>query len=266
MLKRVLTAAVLIAMVASVLLWAPIVVFQFLVLALIAGALVEFYKLTLPNDTFAMITGLIFGLVFASMLIFGVYKPYILPVFSGLLFVLILVHMVHSTVAEGVIAKVGLILFGTMYLAFTLPAFVWLRLSDHGRSLIVFTLAIVALGDSFAYGFGKMIGKHKLSPLISPNKTIEGFVASFLGGIIGAVICWKVFWVELPLWLILVLGIRVAFIGALGDLIESLIKRGCHVKDSGNLLPGHGGVLDRVDALVFASPFVFFLFKFLGKI
>lgn len=264
MLKRISTAVVLIAIVIGVLVWSPIWLFKSLVLLAVAGALYEFYRLVLPHDYFSLITGTIFGLIFSAMLIFVGFNSWFLPVSFVAFFILILVHMAYSTTAEGVILKLGIILFGTAYLSFTLPAFVWLRISNHGRFLIVLTIAIVALGDTFAYAVGKLFGKHKFSPLISPKKTWEGFVASFFGGVAGALICWQIFWRELPIQLILFLGITVALIGALGDLVESLIKRAYHVKDSGNILPGHGGILDRIDALVFAAPVVYFTFKISG--
>lgn len=265
--KRIITAIILIGVVSAILFFAPVWLFKALVLVLIAGGLHEYYRLVLPRDNFSLISGMVFGLLFASILILdGPVGNYILPVILGSVFILVLAHMAYSTVAEGVVSKLGLIFFGTTYLCLTLPAFVWLREADHGRSLIVFTIGIVALGDTFAYAAGKAIGKHKMSPLISPKKTVEGFIASFFGGVAASLICWKIFWPVLPLWLIVFLGLSVALIGALGDLIESLIKRAYHVKDSGTILPGHGGILDRVDALAFAAPFVFFTFKFLGYI
>lgn len=266
MLKRLLTAAVLIGIVVAALAAAPVWLFKMLILLLIAGALYEYYRLVLSRDNFSLATGLLFGLVVAAILIFGGFASYLVPVLTAAVFIMVLLHMARSTVAEGVVNRVGLIFFGTAYLSLTLPAFVWLRESDHGRSLIVFTLAIVALGDTFAYAAGKLAGRRKMSPLISPNKTCEGLVASFFGGVLASVVCWRIFWPALDAWLVIVLGISVALIGAMGDLVESLIKRGCHVKDSGSILPGHGGILDRIDAQIFAAPFVYFFFKFLGKI
>lgn len=264
--KRILTAMVLIALVISILVWAPIWLFKIFILAMIFGALREYYRLLIPNDTFAMITGLAMGLVFSAGLMFAQTFEFVVPLLIASLFIITLLHMWYYTTVEGSISRMGLILFGTMYLSFTLPAFAWLRSADHGRSLIIMTIAIVALGDTFAMLGGRFFGKHKMSPLISPKKTMEGLVGSFFGGILAAVICWKLLWPELPVLLVIFLGISVALIGAMGDLVESLIKRAVHIKDSGTLLPGHGGVLDRVDALVFAAPFVYFVFKFLGKI
>lgn len=266
MLKRIATAVVLIAVMASVLLWAPVWLFKFLVILFSAGALAEYYRLVFGNDYFSTVTGLIFSAFFSGILITSGPVGWVIPLFLAAFFILVLLHMAYSTTTEGIISRLGLIVFGTVYLGFTLPAFVWLRGADHGRSLIVFTIAIVAVGDSFAYAVGKLFGRRKLAPLISPKKTIEGLIASFFGGVAASLICWQVFWKELPAVLIIFLGLSVALIGALGDLIESLIKRSYHVKDSGAVFPGHGGILDRLDALVFAAPFVYFTFRFLGWI
>lgn len=267
MFKKIGTAIVLIFIFAAILVYSPLWLFNALVMVLVAGGLYEFYKLTLPNDIFSLVTGLTVGLASSTFLVFGNYNNILLlPVSLTLFFILVLLHMARSTTAVGVIERIGLILFGTAYISFTLPFFVWLRAAEHGRSLIVFTVAIVAMGDGFAYFVGKLFGRHKLAPLISPNKTVEGFIASFFGGVTASVVCWKIFWPELPIALVVFLGLSVALIGSLGDLVESLIKRAHHVKDSGNFLPGHGGFLDRLDALLFAGPFVFFTFKFLGWI
>lgn len=266
MLKRILTGIVLIGLVSAALLWAPVWLFKILILILIAAALREFYRLVIPNDRFSLVSGILFGLVFAVTLISSRLSISIVPIYISAFFVLVLAHMAYSTAVEGAVARIGLILFGTAYLSLTLPAAVWLRAADHGRTLIVLTIAIVALGDTFAYAAGKMFGRHKMSPLISPKKTVEGFIASFFGGVVASLIVWQIFWKDLPVKLIIFLGLSVALIGVLGDLVESFVKRAYHVKDSGTLLPGHGGILDRMDAMIFAFPFVYFTFKFLGWI
>lgn len=266
MLKRVATAIVLISLIIVILTRASLWVFNAMVLLIILLGLREFYRLVIPNDTFSNVVGCLFGLTSAAILTFFGVRAWFMPFFIALFFTLITAHMIYSTVAEGVVSRIGLTLFGTAYLSFTLPAFAWMRGADHGRFLVVLTIGVVALGDTFAYAAGKLFGRHKLAPLISPKKTVEGFIASFFGGVAASVICWQIFWRELPVSLMIFLGIAVAAVGAFGDLIESLIKRGCHVKDSGTLLPGHGGILDRIDALVFAAPAVYFTFKFLGYI
>ncbi|NJB82606.1 phosphatidate cytidylyltransferase [Wenyingzhuangia aestuarii] len=117
--------------------------------------------------------------------------------------------------------------------------------------------------DTFAYLTGKAIGKHKLYEKISPNKTIEGSVGGLIFTLITATILSKYFTqYSLTEWL--GLSIVISIFGGLGDLVESMFKRAANIKDSGNLIPGHGGVLDRFDSLLFASPFIYFYLQLIS--
>lgn len=117
--------------------------------------------------------------------------------------------------------------------------------------------------DTFAYLTGRTIGKHKLYEKISPNKTIEGSVGGLIFTLITATILSHYFTqYSLPQWL--GLSIVVSIFGGLGDLVESMFKRAANIKDSGNLIPGHGGVLDRFDSLLFASPFIYFYLQLIS--
>ena len=116
-------------------------------------------------------------------------------------------------------------------------------------------LCIIWASDTFAYLTGKAFGKHKLFERISPKKTIEGF----LGGLVGAVIISiliDIYSVR-PMWQWITLAVVLVVTGTIGDLVESSFKRAAKVKDSGTILPGHGGLLDRLDSLLFASPFAY---------
>ncbi|MFC4617375.1 phosphatidate cytidylyltransferase [Camelliibacillus cellulosilyticus] len=144
--------------------------------------------------------------------------------------------------------------FSAIYVGFGFHAMVIAR--DHGLSLVLFILILIWTTDSGAYFVGKAFGKHKLAPLISPNKTVEGAV----GGMVLAVIVAFVFHaITVPpglesLTVLSVIAVAIAVIGQLGDLAESALKRYYNVKDSGHILPGHGGVLDRCDSWIFVFP------------
>lgn len=135
---------------------------------------------------------------------------------------------------------------------------------EHFRFWIFLLLASTFLGDTFAYFAGRTFGKEKLAPTISPGKTNAGLWGALCGGIVGAMVVRSLFWPEAPLFKTLLIGFFVALIGAVGDLSESLIKRAFAVKDSGNLIPGHGGLLDRVDGLMFTAPFVYSASHWMG--
>ena len=124
---------------------------------------------------------------------------------------------------------------------------------------IVFALVVVWSTDSGAYFVGRKLGKHKLWPEISPKKTIEGFIGGIIIAIIAVVIFEMITQLEIQWWKLLVVTIIASIVGQLGDLVESAVKRHYGVKDSGKILPGHGGILDRFDSLLFVLPLLHFL-------
>ena len=148
------------------------------------------------------------------------------------------------------------------------------ELSGHGDFLVMVMLITVWVGDMAAFYIGSNLGRHKLAPLISPGKTWEGTAASLFAA---TAVCWALLsWVaprmpvfrgsspgtlvEPPFWVALGIGASINVAAQLGDLVESMMKRGAGIKDSGSLLPGHGGVLDRIDAMLFAAPVAMLLF------
>jgi phosphatidate cytidylyltransferase len=126
-----------------------------------------------------------------------------------------------------------------------------------GWKLVFFLLLVVWLGDSGAYYVGKKFGKHKLSPRISPKKTIEGLIGGFIASIITALVIHFTFFREFPLVHAIIAGVLLSFAGVTGDLAESMWKRSAAVKDSGTLIPGHGGFLDRFDSILFTAPILY---------
>jgi phosphatidate cytidylyltransferase len=128
--------------------------------------------------------------------------------------------------------------------------------SEVGRTWILLLLFGIVACDTFAYAFGHLFGKRKLAPRISPGKTWAGAVGGVFGTVVAVAVFRLVALPDLRLWEVAALGVPLAVLGQLGDLAESLLKRGFGVKDSGNLIPGHGGVLDRIDSLLFGAPVV----------
>jgi phosphatidate cytidylyltransferase len=157
-------------------------------------------------------------------------------------------------------------LLGLVYIPTTLGLLVAVRssvtLGNAAPRWILFFLLVVWLGDTGAYYVGRAFGKHKLAPLISPKKTVEGAVGGLLGNVLAALVGKKMFLPGTSLVSLLVLGGVMGVVSQLGDLAESALKRGAGVKDSSNLLPGHGGMLDRIDGILFAAPVLFGYTKF----
>lgn len=157
-------------------------------------------------------------------------------------------------------------LLGVVYIgwAFGYHLILLRDLSGAGRGLLFFLLVTIWLGDTAAYIFGRWFGTHKLSPRISPGKTIEGTIAGLVFGALGGLGVWSFFLKGiLSFPHVLVLGILLGIVGPLGDLSESVIKRSANVKDSGHLIPGHGGLLDRCDSLIFSAPVLYYYFTYL---
>ena len=127
-----------------------------------------------------------------------------------------------------------------------------------GGDCLLFLFGLLWVGDTAAMGIGSWLGRHKLAPAVSPNKTVEGFIGGIVGALVIGVIMffWK--FEHLAFYHILILSVGCSVCGQLGDLVESMWKRSLGVKDSSVLIPGHGGVLDRFDSLLFAAPFMFF--------
>ena len=152
--------------------------------------------------------------------------------------------------------RVALSVLGVAYPGLLLSSLVRMRQLDRGEWWIVLTLTVTWLNDTCAYFAGRAFGKHKLYERISPSKTWEGAIGGSAGSIAGALIV-QHFWLPaLPVWGAALIGAGASVLGPLGDLSESLLKRAYGAKDSGRLLPGHGGILDRIDALLFNAPFV----------
>lgn len=153
---------------------------------------------------------------------------------------------------------------GLVFVGFLASHLVLIRGLDDGASWLIILTAITAGSDTGAYVTGTRLGRRKLCPNISPNKTVEGGLGGVAGGVVAALLLYLVFPVAAPIWFIAVLAAVLSLAGMVGDLIESVIKRGYQVKDSGTLLGGHGGVLDRIDSLLLASPALYYILIYSG--
>lgn len=165
-------------------------------------------------------------------------------------------------------SRLTYIIWGSFYLGLLYP-FVYLIRGEAawmepapGQWWLFLLLGSLWVGDTAAMFFGKSFGKHKLAPVVSPNKTVEGFIGGFIGIIIVAMV-FKIFWLkEVATYHFIIISILVGLFGQLGDLVESLWKRSLGIKDSSAIIPGHGGVLDRFDSLLFSAPVLYLYLKY----
>jgi len=290
LLKRIATAVVLIPIVVLLVLRAPVPLLAVVAAVVALLTIHEFLKLTesygvqpvrLPTYIFV---GLFFLLLAANS---GQEKPllstaifvYALGFASAIApFLFLTIAMRRTELSTGYPAAAASV-FSFTYIALPLGMLVQLRQQWAGAFFLLYLLLVVWAGDIFAYFVGKSMGRHLMSPRISPKKTWEGAVASLVASVAVGVLLFQyatplssamlqagliqrrdgLFGLEQPaMGPILLLTIALNIAAQLGDLVESLIKRGAGVKDSGAMLPGHGGMLDRIDALLFAAPVLWY--------
>jgi phosphatidate cytidylyltransferase len=152
---------------------------------------------------------------------------------------------------------------GIIYIPVALGFLIFIRESHSGVIWIFLLLAIIFAGDTSAYYVGSYLGRRKLSPAISPGKTIEGAMGGLAANLAIGAIGKTIFLPDLPWSLSILFFLSVGIAGQVGDLFESEMKRSSNIKDSSNILPGHGGILDRIDALLFASPVAYVFIRFI---
>jgi len=240
-----------------------------LIVALAVAAQIEFYKMSGSDERHAL---RLLGLVMGVLVVVHVALPWVWPlvVLAG---IGLLVYASFFTGRREVWERLAWVLAGVVYPAFFVAQLGVLRLREggvvDGRMAMWLTVALVAAiwcNDTLAYITGRLFGRRPLAPAISPKKTWEGA----FGGIVGAmaaVLVVKYYWIPLLHWGDAVaLGLIAGVGGEVGDLIESRLKREWGVKDSGHLLPGHGGILDRIDALLFVAPLFVLYLEYIARI
>ncbi|HEX7475502.1 MAG TPA: phosphatidate cytidylyltransferase [Dehalococcoidales bacterium] len=234
------------------------------------GGAYEFYSIVKRSRNLAPLT--YFGLLWVVLLIisphlttvahFGTVTPSSLLLTSAV--VLPLIFLLWRRGKENAFANWAWTVGGILYIGWLLSYMVALRNIDDGRGWVFLAILCTFSSDSFAYLTGRSFGKHKMAPFISPKKTWEGAAGGAIAAVAASIFLVWIFNLPVNYWLGALLGFLVSLMGQLGDLVKSLFKRNMEVKDSGNVLPGHGGFLDRMDSLAFAGVTVFFFVMFIS--
>jgi phosphatidate cytidylyltransferase len=214
-----------------------------------------------------MLTSLILSSVF--FIILQYFKTSIgLAGISAVLILLILFALeMFGENPEQSIERISVSFLGVFFIPLTLIHMVYLRDMKGGMQLLFFIFIVVWVLDTAAYAFGRMFGKRKLAKNVSPKKTVEGAVAGIVFALIASVACKYIFINNiLTLSQALITGFVISIIGQFSDLAESLIKRDGSIKDSGKIIPGHGGVFDRFDSYIFTAPTVYYMLKLIFKL
>lgn len=262
--KRVLTAILIILFIGLGLFFLPSWFYSLVVILLIAGALNEFYGLIEKKGIFIY---KYFGILVGILIPLSIHFRFEANEGWELLFILISTLIFFSLQfirkdSSQAIVGISTTLFGIIYISWFFSFLIRIRFLPYGTLFAAFLLLVTKMGDVGAYLVGKTFGKHTLIPRISPKKTLEGSLGGFIFSLLAAGIS-KLYLPFIPLTHLLVMGALLGFLAQLGDLCESLIKRDCQVKDSGDHLPGLGGILDVVDSVIFATPvFYYYLIYF----
>ena len=261
--RRVGTALVALPTLVAVLFLGPPWLAVALVGAALAVGLFEFFGLLRSRGLHPMPR---VGLLLAAAFFVEVVWPdaHSLPFLPLVAMVLLGVALSRGADLENVSAAAATLL-GAVYLGALGGTMGGLRLlppEEEGAWRIVLLLVIVFGSDTFAFFVGHAFGRRRLAPAVSPGKSVEGAAGGLIGGILGALVVRQLGVPELPLAHTVGLGAAVAVMGVVGDLDESLLKRWAGVKDSGTLFPGHGGMLDRLDSLLFGAPVLYYYFLY----
>ena len=288
MIQRIATAAVLIPLVLLLVLKAPAYLLVVVAAAVAMLAIAEFLKLATHYavQPLSQLTYIFVAIFFAFLILASSNATPLMEATSAIFgialaaalaaFVFLTAAMRRTDLSTSYPAAAAST-FAFAYIAIPMALLVEIRRQPAGAIWVIYTLLAVWAGDIFAYFVGKSLGRHRMSPEISPKKTWEGAIASILASVIVGALWFQhapqistlflrlglidprsgMFGLEQPhLWPVMILSGVVNIAAQLGDLVESLIKRGAGVKDSGSILPGHGGMLDRIDAMLFVVPVV----------
>ncbi|MDD2310795.1 MAG: phosphatidate cytidylyltransferase [Desulfuromonadaceae bacterium] len=230
-----------------------------------AVGIVEFYRMALPERRLELWLAALAGsaLVFIPL---ADNDKLIIPVIGLLFIAFSLLFLFRVRTIDTAAREVAFALLAFLYIPFLLMHLVQLRQTPFGIEWLLVIMLIVMTNDSAAYYSGSAFGKHRLYPLVSPKKSIEGAVGGLIGSLGGTILAKFTFFPQLTLADAVATALVIGIVGQAGDLFESLLKRSFGVKDSGSIIPGHGGLLDRMDSILFAAPITYYyvLFFFRG--
>jgi len=241
----------------------PHIYFSLFLFIVISVSVYEFIKLTEPG-TGSLILIYFNGLVVAAYFTFGIPElPFaiFINLFSIGLFFLIAIKKEQQL--KSFVRDTGIHFMSVYYLFF--PLYYLLRLREIGPEFLLFLIFVIAIGDSGAYFIGRAIGKHKIYPIASPNKSLEGIIAAVITAGFSGWLSIIIFPVNINALTAIFSGALIGLISQVSDPVESLFKRSAGKKDSGSILPGHGGFLDRIDSYIFCAPSLYFIILYIWK-
>ncbi len=256
---RILTAVPLALLVVWLIGWSPPWVFLLALVATVELGLSEYFRISRQAGLRAMP---VFGYAAGAALCLAQFQELRQPGTLGFAVLTITVLGALALALQTIenlkeyLGAAASTIFGVLYIALSLSWLVAIRFSEpaSGRELMLLLFLVIWAGDIFAFFVGRAVGRTLLFPRVSPKKTIEGAVGGLAASLLAAWGFAHWFWRSADLKMVMLLAGLVAIAGQVGDFVESALKRGAELKDSGSLLPGHGGLLDRIDSLIFGAP------------
>ncbi|RUM90071.1 MAG: hypothetical protein DSZ23_02255 [Thermodesulfatator sp.] len=260
--QRVLTGLILGSVVLAGLLWGGRPFFNSLAFAVSFFCLYEYFSMTFEKSPAFQVAGIALGLV---PVLFSMFHPGNWNILLGIFLIFvagIIMFLFSYGRHENPFTEMAVFVFGATYIGLCASLIVLIHAMPCGNLWIIFLLAVVAAADTGAFYVGSIIGRRKLCPSISKGKTVEGAAGGLAASALTALICWLIFMRSSDPTLLAAAAVLLGLASQAGDLTESIIKRAFNRKDSGRMLPGHGGVFDRVDGLLLAGPVLFWILYF----
>ena len=261
--KRVISALLFLPVFYIVAWKLPPVYFTLLVIAMAATGQNEFYRMAQARGFRPL---LMLGTALGALVVLDPYYPLhrsmgmLFPLTASMLLIMI-ARLFSQRPVEGAIEDVASTFIGVFYVAALFAYQVAIRTGAEGKQWLVFLYFVIWASDIGAYSIGIPFGKHRLYEKVSPKKSIEGLAGALAASAGMAVLCRIWFMPAIGLGEVVAIALALAVVGTVGDLVESLFKRAAGVKDSGTLIPGHGGILDRMDSMLFAAPVLYYYLK-----
>lgn len=258
-LKRWITAIIAVPILFLLVLYASDLVFTLFVAAVSLGGILEYNRLVFDERSKPERVQTILFAVFLPLAAYFRDSHIMLGVVAmGVLVSLTCYIFTKARGGNFDLSSPAKVLLGSLYIPFLLSHIILLRNGEKGIYWVFFIIVIAFAGDVAAFYIGRTYGKRKLAPLVSPGKTIEGIYGLVAGSVLGCIVYQYFVFPQMPVVHAVMMGFMGSLIGQTGDLFESTIKRSSGAKDSGVILPGHGGILDRIDCLLFIIPFVYY--------
>lgn len=260
--RRIVVALIFIPLFIVLVRYLPPQVFFILILSAIMLGQYEFYAMLSRNGIKpSKLLGITLGIISVFLFYKGDISTINIFIVIGI-FLITVGRLMSKKNIKMAFADISITFFGIFFLAWLMGYQILLRKLDQGSNLILFLYTVIWAGDSAAYLVGSSLGRHKLAPVVSPKKTWEGAIAGLLASLGIALAAKFIFFNTLNYRDCIILGSGLGILGQIGDISESLFKRGAEVKDSSSIIPGHGGILDKIDSFLYTSPALYYYYKY----